>query len=405
MDLNLVPTTLFEELRYYRKGENKITGDNFSLLGFKDKIPVVSAHLNASKPKGQIKIIRKLPPAVSVSKLEIDETGDQFINLNGQKLKVVPQHHIPDEVRKRTTMVLKQQMVNIGWGLHKTPFQVRVISNSTQGSNADTLQLAKTQSADKFLTNNPDKPITIQGMKKIKLITTKLQKLTPSNQVIHTENSAVSSPSVIPTPTVVQGNFEPGIDFGQQVENEVGELLLNEDSKQKLNIAKCVPASVKREKLLCSKTINILNQVKMQALNLSKKKIEETPVEPEKKIVAVTEIGVQTDECEKVSFAVQTDNQQILDLLNMELDNLLDITDLKGESPIISDVNFGIGPSMGKLVKCEANPSGIQTSVSGSTSEHMEHDGKQVQNDLIKKQLMFFKDLRECLTPNATGNL
>lgn len=273
MDLNLVPTTLFEELRYYRKGENKITGDNFSLLGFKDNIPVVSS-LNASKPKGQIKIIRKLPPAVNVSKLEIDETGDQFINLNGQKLKVVPQHNIPDEVRKRT-MVLKQQMVNIGWGLHKTPFQVRVISNSTQGSNADTLQLAKTQSADKFLTNNPDKPITIQGMKKIKLITTKLQKLTPSNQVIHTENSAVSSLSVNPTSTVVQSNFQPGIDFGQQVENEGGELLLNEDSKQKLNIAKCVRAGIKRQKLLCSKTINILNQVKMQALNLSKKKIEE----------------------------------------------------------------------------------------------------------------------------------
>lgn len=398
MDLHLAKHPTINELNTYIKGDGKIVNkNNFALLGFKDDIPVLQPLEKRLKNFSPVRIIKKFPHKLTLpsssSKFQIDESGEKYINLNGQKLKVVPQGKIPEEVRKRT-MLLKHQMINIG--SLKNPLKVRVISSATQINGVETLQLVKQpQIQDKLRHITVDKSNKLQGMKKLKLISTKVLKPTSNDAVIHTDPDISSHTTFSVNPKLVSVNLNKG---------DTSPDVFNSRSVPLLNVGK------PREKLLTKNNLKVLNQVKMQALNLSKKKQETKQIKLSPDLMVVQHIAVQTDDdlSKSKNFSdqvVQTDIQRncqenISELFDFDLFNFLD----SGDSPVLNNVNFGSGPRIGKIISDNNSEGGSQLTY-GASGKSIGHSVGSKQDEKMKRQLLFFNDLRECLSPNINGNL
>ncbi|XP_066257832.1 uncharacterized protein [Euwallacea similis] len=412
--LNLNPTN--PKLSYYNQGKQPIVDEFYTLLGFNNNLPVLTSALSSSgagtKLKSKIKMLKSSSISTSnVSKVQVDEHGEKFIELNGQKLKVVPEGQIPKEVRKRT-FLLKQQLINSGL---KSPLQVHVVGNGITDK-------------DKVM--------------KIKLIKTKI-----TNSIQTAISGDTSQPVNSPVFSSVDSMKPTELKLESFSDSDISETLpvfkvtkVVKSYDKKHIIASTVPN--KKTKLLTAANLKILNQVKMQALNLSTKRDENSelklkqytnkkhnqsievqtdPHEPEEvqedisapkakryKNLHNVSIGVQTDWGQKKfnNQMVQTDVQNLIPLFEPTnfFDSPLDDMDQYCKV-MLSDVNFGVGPSMSKIaskfIQMDGGPLGSSSTLSSSASSSVKQDN----NDLMRKKLMFFTDLKECLTYNTEGNL
>ncbi|KAL1501431.1 hypothetical protein ABEB36_006751 [Hypothenemus hampei] len=322
MILHLKHNKYSNKLNWYQKGSKTINEEeNYMLLGFKDNLPVMEAKED-NKLKLSPKLIQaKSPNKLGTPKFEIDEKGEQFIKLNGQKLKVVPPERIPKEIKTRT-ILLKQRIPSIDL---KGPLKLINISNQT--------------------TNIDKSPtILIPGTAKVKFVTdSKLEKVDHSKLIARREIQLSEKVTVKPrTRRTYQASS-----------------------------LQLIGGGLKREKLLCAKTLGILNQVKMKALNLSLKESHQVRyVQNKTKMIGMVEIGVQTDFKTHKDSMIQTDPQcKPLDELEIDF-------------PLLNDANFGSGPHIVPL------------------------GGSMVELDMdMSKKLIFFQDLRECVNFDVNGNL
>lgn len=322
---------------YYRKGNTPVKGDDFVLLGFKNQKPVIERPVRM-KPVNKCNDVTmpKRNP-----KMQVDTAGEKFIHLNGHKLKVVSQDKIPEEVRKRT-LLLKNKMLNLG--NIKKSVKLCVISSATQltGNKADM--------KDKPVSNNMIDKLQCTAPKKLRVISIK--------NLIKPEHCDPSSESESSNSTIDLVNPENIQSDSQGLPEQIDSFIINNTSAKGTT------------KLLTSKNIDVLNMVKMQALNLSKKS-------------QVIDSAVQTDPQLVMDQHIQTDIEDTfsLDGFCKWLQN--------DESPVVNNVNLN------------------STSKALGSTENLPYKVKtMVQNEDRKfKKQCFFRDLNECLKPTLSGNL
>lgn len=92
------------------------------LLGFKDSVPVISNSETKKTPEGNVK---------KILKVEVDpSTGEKYINLNGKKLKMVPESQIQNRINlsdKKKMLLQSTKNLRI---LTKIPFTSDSICNN-----------------------------------------------------------------------------------------------------------------------------------------------------------------------------------------------------------------------------------------------------------------------------------
>lgn len=356
----MVNDQLTEKLAYYRTTHCQTTQDEaFDLLGFTDLKAVVTMSTSDSKKLilGKLNLTNIKKEQLPTTTLKTDQSGGKYIHLNGQKLKVVPQSFIPKEI-KQCTMVLKHQMVDIG-NLNK-PLKIRVISSVSHLNNSDT------HSTDKI-----DKPKLVYGShKNDNQIRNK--HINPDSGEItkHTESSSSTAESVKPKASLncAQVDSEP---------------------PEEAELYQLIPFSSRVvPKLLTTKNIEILNKVKMQALNLSTKDLNKSDVKKKE----VTDSSVQTDIVTTKDQNVQTDTPASVSMLDRFDEKFLRWLD-SDDMPIINNINLG---ESARLRDSPVLGNCVNRSVSGTVI---------VNEEKMSKKLNFFKDLKNCLTPNAVGNM
>ncbi|KAF7273912.1 hypothetical protein GWI33_013401 [Rhynchophorus ferrugineus] len=320
MELRLVNSHENEKLAYYKNGDIQVNGDDFVLLGFKNLKAVLDIP-DKMKPENNLTSITKK----TVPKMQLDAAGEKFIHLNGRKLKVVSQNQIPEEICKRT-ILLKNKMVNLG--NTKNPVKLCVISSATQlaGNKADM----------------KDKPVSNILIDKLQCTTPKKLRLISIKNIIKPVHCDPPSQSENSNGIIDSVNPKNILSDSQGLPEQIDSFLISNTSAKGTT------------KLLTSKNIDILNKVKMQALNLSKK----------------TKV---------VDSAVQTDPQSVMDQ-NIQTDPSHDSLD--SLQVLCNWIEFVLTESMSYKVKTMPDSA-----------------------DRTLKKQRFFKDLNECLKPSLNGNL
>ncbi|XP_060533366.1 uncharacterized protein LOC132706198 [Cylas formicarius] len=264
-----------------------------------------------------------------LKKVQVDtdpDSGQKFIKLNGKKLKVISQDQIPKEVRKKA-MLVKHRTINIGSS--DTPLTVRVISKVTQ-VNAQAFKL-QDQATDK-------------------------------NSALSTQDKASHKP------TINDLKYKH-ICAAKQLVKE----LVN-------------PTPRVTYKLLSNKTLEVLNNVKMKALNLSRKRGNNSDVNVKIDKCIQTELGaVKESSC-------QTDH--LFDCPELPFGNLDFLFDLDNseDSPILNNVSLGVGPKITPIMGGKVVSSGSSACWKG-------------QSVTLNSKKQFFEDLNVAMIPNENGNL
>lgn len=332
MEWQLVEDGENKKMSFYAKCVLPSNADHINLLGFKDNYPVLEPSLT------KIKYI-----SVAKSQLKTDKQGQQFYNWKGRIIKIVPPDQIPKSVREQ---------------------RLKLKNQGAKGRNPNAVPIDHV---------NKDNDVNIACFSKDVGQITELA----DNQVIHC--AAVES-SGFPVNPLIVAAVKPTVLLLSDPSALISRGKSDSAASNTTSTVRTLPTTSSRAaKLLSRKNLDILNQVKMRALNLSMKAI----IDGEK----AKEIGVQTEEQDAKQFChqqVQTDLAQDFNLVNfmtLNLENVFDIN-AQEESPIINDV---------RLDNCSTQ----------NNSDGKQADDKQV----LRMKMMFFNDLRECMNYNAAGNL
>jgi len=363
---------IHKKLNYYQRGLTDVVEDKFCLMGFKNNLPVVSSaeiKCREKSPKGMQNVITRTP-------LQTDNFGNKFIILRGQKLRVVPSNQIPEGMKRKTILIKKSAVVKT----LKNPPQINVINDTS----------SKTSLVSKQTDNNCFRIIGDDC--------TAIDSIAPTN-VASTTHSTVS-PNVSPASSV-----KPTTDLDAQL---ISCCLVSDggDEVSDLDNFELLPQNPPSVKLLCERNLKVLNQVKMQALNLSVKKnmvvkkLVLKNIEVQKSSV---EVGIQTDlQKETVTHrGIQTEfpQERLTFPEDESYNNLI-------ESVLLNDVNFGMGPTMGKVLHDSYPNRSFTRSIVKSPVESESGELRNgLDNGVNAKKMMFFQALRECAVYNVAGYL
>lgn len=361
-----------KKLNYYQRGWTDVVEDKFCLMGFRDNLPVVSSaeiKCREKSPKGIQNIITRTP-------LQTDNLGNKFIILRGQKLRVVPSNQIPEGMKKKTILIKKSAVVKS----LKNPPQINLIND--------------TSSKTSLVSKQTDNSIRIIGDD-----CTGTDSIAPTNvaSTTHSTESVNVSPASSVKPTT---ELDAPLISCCYVSDCADEDL--ENFSENFELLPQYPPSVK---LLCEQNLKVLNQVKMQALNLSVKKnvvvkkLVLKNIEVQKSSV---EVGIQTEPQQQTVThrGIQTEFPQ--DRLafseDESYDNLIN-------SVLLKDVNFGMGPTMGKVLHDNYPTRSFTRSMVKSPVESESGIRNGLDNAMNAKKMMFFQALRECAVYNVAGYL
>lgn len=362
---------IHKKLNYYQRGFNDIVDDKFCLMGFRDNLPVVSSAEIKSRekieksPKGMQNIIARTP-------LQTDNLGNKFIILRGKKLRVVPSNQIPEGMKRKTILIRKSAIVKT----LKNPPQI-VINDIS----------CKTSLASKQTDNSCFRIIG--------------NDCTDSSAPTNVASTTHCTRGLNVSP---ESSVKPTTELDAQ---PISCVYVSDGADEFLDIDNFElfhqnPPSVK---LLCERNLKILNQVKMQALNLSVKKpmvVKKVLLKASEVQRSSVEVGIQTEPQKEtvIHRGIQTEFPQ--DYITFPEDesynNLIN-------SVLLNDVNFGMGPTMGKVVHDNYSNRSFTRSVVGSPAQSESGMRVGLDNRVNAKKLMFFQALRECAVYNVAGYL
>nr|XP_023011614.1 uncharacterized protein LOC111501919 [Leptinotarsa decemlineata] len=105
----------YSETTYWSKSE-LIDDKNCELLGFRDCLPVLCGNMNESKNSSGIK---------KTLKIEVNsDTGEKYINLNGKKIKIIPESELPNKLPKNAQV---RKIASLNSITEKPPIKVKVL--------------------------------------------------------------------------------------------------------------------------------------------------------------------------------------------------------------------------------------------------------------------------------------
>ncbi|KAJ8930059.1 hypothetical protein NQ314_017188 [Rhamnusium bicolor] len=105
---------------FYCKENEVINERNSVLLGFKDQLAVLSNAMSESSTNVELNTKKTL-------KVEVNsQTGEKFINLNGKKLKMVPESELPPQLRQNAHLM---KVTSVKGLVAKKPVNIKIIGS------------------------------------------------------------------------------------------------------------------------------------------------------------------------------------------------------------------------------------------------------------------------------------